>query len=159
MDDGYVTGPAVIMTKIGLPSRAQNCLSPIISVGNSFQHVGALRVIDEDGMWARVLDKCHEPVLSMMGMQDCPPSTSPKLEKQSEPGDDEPCEHPELYRSSVCTILYMTRRKHDLQAAARWMCKRLSDPNQESWRQLVKKSQIHQGHARLDNFDAEFRQG
>ena len=33
------------------PSRVQNVLkklSPIISVGNSFEHVGALRMIDED---------------------------------------------------------------------------------------------------------------
>ena len=39
-----------------------------------------------------------------------------KLEKQTEPGDDDPCEHPELYRSAVCTILYMTKRRPDLQA-------------------------------------------
>ena len=89
-------------------------------------------------MRVRELDKYHESVLSMMGMQDCQPSTNPKLEKQSEPGDDEPCEHPELYKSAVCTVLHMTRRKRDLQAAARWMCKRLRDPNQKSWRQLVK---------------------
>ena len=83
VDDGYVTGPAVNMTKVAPISSPKLSLSPIISVGNSFQHVGALRVIDEDGMWVRELDKYHESVLSMMGMQDCPPSTSPKLEKQS----------------------------------------------------------------------------
>ena len=80
-------------------------LSPIIGVGNSFEHVGALRVIDQEGMWVKELDKYESSVLTMMQMKDCRPSTSPKLEKQAEPGDHDPCEHPELYRSAVCTIL------------------------------------------------------
>ena len=84
------------------------------------------------------LDKYETSVLTMMQMKDCRPSTSPKLEKQTEPGDDDPCEHPELYRSAVCTILYMTKRRPDLQATTRWMCKRLRNPNQKSLRQLVK---------------------
>ena len=28
-------------------------LSPIIGVGDSFEHVGALRVINKDGMWVK----------------------------------------------------------------------------------------------------------
>ena len=94
-------------------------------------------MINEEGMWVRELDKCHEFALSMRGMKDCRPSTSLKLEKQSEPGDDELCEHPELYKSAVCTILCMTRRKPDLQATARWMCQRPRDRNRKLWRQLV----------------------
>ena len=101
-------------------------LSPIIGVGDSFEHVGALRVIDKDGMWVKELDKYETSVLTMMQMKDCRPSTSPKLEKQTEPGDDDPCEHPELYKSAVCTILHMTKRRPDLQ-----------NPNKESWRQVV----------------------
>ena len=49
------------------------------------------------------LDKYETSVLTMMQMKDCRPSTSPKLERQTEPGDDDPCEHPELYRSAVCS--------------------------------------------------------
>ena len=113
-------------------------LSPIIGVGGSFEHVGALRVIDKEGLWVKELDKYETSVLTMIQMKDCRPSTSPKLEKQTESGDDDPCEHPDLYRSSVCTILYMTKRTPDLQATTRWMCKRLRNPNQKSWRQLVK---------------------
>ena len=82
-------------------------------MGDSFEHVGALRVIDNEGMWVKELDKYETSVLTMMQMKDCRPSTSPKLEKQTEPGDDDPCEHPELYRSPVCTILYMTKRRPD----------------------------------------------
>ena len=40
-------------------------------------------------------------VLSMMKMKDCRPSTSPKLEKQTELVDDDPCDHPDPYRSAV----------------------------------------------------------
>ena len=50
-------------------------LSPII------EHVGALRVIDKEGMWVKELDKNETSVVTMMQM-DCRPSTSPKLEKQ-----------------------------------------------------------------------------
>ena len=93
--------------------------SPIISVGISFEHVGTMRAIDDEGMWVRELDRCALSVLSMMKMKDCRPSTGPKLEKQPDPGDDDPCDHPDLYRSAVCTVLYMTRRRPDLQATAR----------------------------------------
>ena len=72
------------------------------------------------------LDKYESSVLTVMRMTCGRPSTSPKLEKQTEPGDDDPCEQPELYRSAVCTILHMTKRRPDLQATARWLCKRLS---------------------------------
>ena len=88
----------------------------------------------------------------MMQMKDCRPSTSPKLEKQTDPGDDDPCEHPELYRSAVCTILYMTNRRPDLQATTRWMCKRLRNPNQKSWRQLVKTVRYIKGSRVLATF-------
>ena len=61
-------------------------LSPIIGVGDSFEHVGALRIIDNEGMWVKELDKYETSMLTMMQMKDCRPSTSPKLEKQTEPG-------------------------------------------------------------------------
>ena len=98
------------------------------------------------------LDKYETSVLTMMQMKDCRPSTSPKLEKQTEPGDDDPCEHPELYRSAVCTILYMTKRRPDLQATTRWMCKRLRNPNQKSRRQLVKTVRYIKGSRDLATF-------
>ena len=99
-------------------------LSPIIGVGNSFEHVGALRVIDEEGVY-------ESSVLTVMQMKDCRPSTSPKLEKQTKPGDEDLCEQREIYSSAVCTILYMTKRRPDLQATARWPCKRLRDSHQK----------------------------
>ena len=43
--------------------------SPIINVGSWFGHVGALRVIDEEGMWVRELDNYELSVLSMMEMK------------------------------------------------------------------------------------------
>ena len=114
--------------------------------------MGALRVIDKEGMRVKELDKYETSVLTMMQMKDCRPSTSPKLEKQTQPGDGDPCEHPELYRSAVCTILYMTKRRQDLQATTRWMCKRLRNPNQKSWRQLVKTVRYIKGSRELATF-------
>ena len=52
VDDGYVTGLAANMMRAfsHLECKIVLKLSPIISVGNSFEHVGALRMIDEDCM-------------------------------------------------------------------------------------------------------------
>ena len=154
VDDGYVTGPAENMNKVFACLETQTVLkfSPIISVGSSFGHVGALRIIGEEGMWVKELDKYESSVLTMMQMKDCRPSTSPKLEKQTKPGDDDPCDHPDLYRSALCTILYMTGRRPDLQATARWLCKRVRDPDQKSWRQLVKKVRNIKGTEDLATF-------
>ena len=58
----------------------------------------------------RELGRYHESVLSMMGMKDDRQRVQ-KLEKQSAPGDDGPCEHPELCRSAVCTLLSMTSNR------------------------------------------------
>ena len=99
-----------------------------------------MRVVDEDGMWVKELDKYESSVLTMMQMKDCMHPTSPKLEKQTEPGDDDPCEQPELYRSAVCTILYMTKRRPDLQATARWQ---------------GQNGEIHPGFEILGNFHAK----
>ena len=132
-----MTGPAERMMQVFcIPRR-----------GNRFE-----TLIDNEGMWVKELDKYEASVLTMMQMKDCRPSTSPKLEKQTEPGDDDPCEHPELYRSAVCTILYMTKRRPDLQATTRWMCKRLRNPNQKSWRQLVKTVKYIKGSRDLATF-------
>ena len=154
VDDGYMTGSAERMMQVFayLEGVIVLKLSPIIGVGDSFEHVGALRVIDKEGMWVKELDKNETSVLTMMQMKGCRPSTSPKLEKQTEPGDDDPCENPELYRSAVCTILYMTKRRPDLQATTRWMCKRLRNPMKKSWRQLVKTVRCIKGSRDLATF-------
>ena len=154
VDDGYVTGPAERMMQVFAYVEGVIVLklSPIIGVGDWFEHVGALRVIDKEGMWVKELDKYETSVLTMMQMKDCRPSTSPKLEKQTELGNDDSCEHPELYRSAVCTILYMRKRGPDLQATTRWMCKRLRNPNKKSWRQLVRTVRYIKGSRDLATF-------
>ena len=83
VDDGYMTGPAERMMQVFayLEGVIVLKLSPIIGVGDSFEHVGAQRVIDNEGMWVKELDKYETSVLTMMQMKDCRPSTSPKLEK------------------------------------------------------------------------------
>ena len=88
VDDGYMTGPAERMMQVFayLEGVIVLKLSPIIGVGDSFEHVGALRIIDKEGMWVKELDKYETSVMTMMQMKDCRPSTSPKLEKQTEPG-------------------------------------------------------------------------
>ena len=71
VDDGYMTGPAEKMMKVFayLEGVIVLKLSPIIGVRDSFEHV-ALRVIDEEGMWVKELDKYETSVLTMMQMKD-----------------------------------------------------------------------------------------
>ena len=76
VDDGYVTRLAEKMFAC-LETNIVLKLSPIIGVGNSFEHVGALRVTDEEGTWVTELDKHEVSVLSMMQMKYCRRSTSP----------------------------------------------------------------------------------
>ena len=127
-------------------------LSPLIVAGCSFEHVGAVRKVAHDGLWVQALDKYFLSVLDMMGMKDCKPSTSPKLDKATEVGDADPCDQPELYRKAVCTLLYPARRRPDLQAVTRWKCKRLKNPDRKSWRQLVKTVRYVKGTLDLATF-------
>ena len=46
VDDGYMTGPAEMMMQVFAYLEGA-IVSPIIGVGDSFEHVGALRVIDK----------------------------------------------------------------------------------------------------------------
>ena len=90
VDDTHVTGPPENMKKVFayLETKIVLKFSPSISVGSSFEHVGTMRAIDDEGMWVRELDNYELSVLSMMKRKDCRPSTGPKLEKQTDPGDD-----------------------------------------------------------------------
>ena len=154
VDDGYVEGPtAHLLCVFGyLEEQIVMKLSPIIGAGCAFEHVGALRLITEAGMWVQPLGRYFEAVLEMMGMKDCKAATSPKLDKANEDGDSEPCDGPQLYRSAVCTLLYPARRRPDLQSVVRWMCKRLMNPDRKSWRQLVKTVRYIKGTQDLATF-------
>ena len=135
VDDGYCSGPPEALKKVFtyLETVIVMKLSPLATAGMAFDHVGARRERTTAGMCVIPFAKCTESVLEMMGMQGCNGSTSPKLDKKDMDGDREPCENPSLFRSAVCTVLYLAERRPDLQATVRWLCKRL-----KSWRQLVK---------------------
>ena len=55
VDDGYMTGTAVSLKKVFAYLKTKLVLnfSPIISLGSSFEHVKALSVIAEEGLWVR----------------------------------------------------------------------------------------------------------
>ena len=46
----------------------------------------------------------------------------------------------------------MTKRRPDLQATTRWICKRLRNPNKKSWSQLVKTVRYIKGSRDLATF-------
>jgi hypothetical protein len=75
----------------------------------------------------------------LMGMVSCNTSSCPKLDKQHLEGDEKDLEESSVYRSAVCTLLYLAQRRPDIQSnTVRWLCKRLMKPNVQSDRQLRK---------------------
>ena len=59
VDDRCMTGPAERMMQVFayLEGVTVLKLSPIIEVGDSFENVGAVSVIDKEGVWVKELDK------------------------------------------------------------------------------------------------------
>ena len=107
VDDGYATGP---------PENLQNAftylstvlvlkISPLIMPGMSYNHVGTVRLMTEDGIWAKPFEKYIVEALDLMGMTHCKPSTSPKLDKSNMEGDDEPFHDAALYRTVTCKLI------------------------------------------------------
>ena len=140
VDDGYAAGEAQNLEKAFayISSKMVLKVSPLIMPGMGFDHVGAARIRTEDCMWVQPVDKYMERALEIMGMEKCNVSTSTKLDKAKMDGDDEPYDRPELYRSATCTLLYAAKRRPDIQATVRWLCKRLMNPTMKSAKQLVK---------------------
>ena len=103
-------------------------LSPLVKHGMAFDHVGTTRYRTTEGMWIQTHDKYVAKVLDMLGMTNCNVSTSPKLDKAHMDDDDMPCEKAALFRTAVCTLLYASKRKPEIQSTIRWLCKRLKSP-------------------------------
>ena len=55
-------------------------------------------------------------------------------------GDDELIDDDKakLFRTVVCRMIYVSKHRPDIQSTIRWLCRRLKNPNMQSWRQLVK---------------------
>ena len=85
-------------------------------------------------------------------MQDSNPSMSPKLDKATMDGDDDPCEQAALFRTAVCTLLCVSKRQPEIQSTVRWLCKRLKNPTKKAWRQLVKLARYMKGSRNLATF-------
>ena len=45
----------------------------------------------------------------------------------------------------MCRLIFVAKRRPDIQSTIRWLCKRLKSPNVKAWRQLVKLMRYIQG--------------
>ena len=113
VDDGYVAGPREKQEELYqyLEKRAALKVSPLVEAGMGFDHVGATRLRTESGMWIKPFDKYTERALDLMGMVGCNTSTSPRLDKQIMEGDENDLEESSVYRSAVCTLLYLAQQR------------------------------------------------
>ena len=66
----------------------------------------------QKGIWVQPYEKYFLNALEAVNMDKCNASTSPKLDKAHLDGDDEPHPTPEKYRSSVCSLLYLSKRRY-----------------------------------------------
>ena len=154
VDDGYASGPEESLEKVFsyLATVLVIKVSPLVKSGMAFDHVGTTRYRTDEGMWIQTHEKYVTKVLEMMSMSTCNASTSPKLDKATMDDDEVPCEKPALFRTAVCTLLYASKRKPEIQSTVRWLCKRLKAPDQKAWRQLVKLCRYMKGSQGLATF-------
>ena len=154
VDDGYATGPPENLQKVFtyLSTVLVLKISPLIMPGMSYNHVGTVRLMTEDGIWAKPFEKYIVEALDLMGMTHCKPSTSPKLDKSNMEGDDEPFHDAALYRTVTCKLIYPAKRRRDIQSTVRWLCKRLRNPDVKAGRQLTKLLRYLQGTKHLANY-------
>ena len=100
----------------------------------------------------RPIQRYADAVLDLLDMKACNPSTSPKLDKQTEPEDEQLSDQPARFRSCVGILLYLARRRPDLQAVLRWLCKRARESDRNAERQLHKVARYLKGTLDLATF-------
>ena len=89
-----------------------------------------LRVPDSDGITSVPCERYIEESLSAYKMQDCKMSTSPKIEKDTMPEDEQLLDEAEAstLRSVVCRLLYLSSERPDIQSTVRALWKNLKSP-------------------------------
>ena len=99
-----------------------------------------IRLRDETGITICPNEKYLKSALAKYGMEACTPSTSLKVLKSEEPGDDDPldAEAASTFRSATLTLLYMSNERTDMQSSVRDLCCRLKEPNAGDLRRLKK---------------------
>ena len=132
VDDGGATGPDDALLQVfhdRLPNFINLKVSPLLKIGMSFDHLGATRTRTEEGLVILPFVKYINESLAVMKMENCKSSTSPKLDQQSLPGDDQDIEDAAAYRTVTCKQIYFAKQRPDCQSTVRWLCKRLQKPN------------------------------
>ena len=142
VDDGHACGKSEVMKAfmVYLASELELKYVCDIGVGDSYEYLKCIRMRDETGITICPSEKYLKSALAKYGMEACTPSTSPKVLKSEEPGDDEPldAEAASTFRSATLTLLYMSNERTDMQSSVRDLCCRLKEPNAGDLRRLKK---------------------
>ena len=82
--------------------------------------------------------RCIEESLKIMGLEQCNPSNSPKLDKENISGDEKLFEQAAEYHTVVCKLINLSNQRPDIQSTMRWLCEELHIPTVKQGRQLIK---------------------
>ena len=136
VDDGDSTGPDAELDKTYeyLEKHIELKKSKKIWPGMSYDILGVTKFYTKDAIISKPHDKYIEESLKILKMENCNPSTSPKLDRSNMEGDDNLCEKAANYRTVVCKLIYLSKRRPDIKSTVRWLCKKLKDPTQKHWR-------------------------
>jgi hypothetical protein len=103
-------------------------------------HLKADKIRTDDSILTLANRRYIDSALEVMGLSKCNPSTSPKVDKDVMPGDEIELEQAEVgpYRTATCKLIYLSRRRWDIQAAVRILCTQLKTPTRYTQRVLIK---------------------
>jgi hypothetical protein len=142
VDDGNGCGPeqAVMVLMDYVSSKLDIKFSGLIFSGSSYNYLRAEKILLDGVLITVPSTKYIITALEAMGMQNCNESTSPKLDKSWMEGDDELLddERSKNYKTATCKLIFLSRKRWDIQHPVRTCCQYLKAPSKFADRQLVK---------------------
>jgi hypothetical protein len=149
VDDGHGTGRPDVIRKFleYISQKIELKWVDRLKEGMSYEYLKTIKYRTNEGIWSIPSEKYIDSALERFGMTGCNPSSSPKVSKAEEPGDQSPVteETASGFRSSVLTLLYMANERSDIQSTVRFLCTRLKEPVQGDVRRLKKLLRYMQG--------------
>jgi hypothetical protein len=149
VDDGHGTGRPDVIRKFleYISQKIELKWVDGLKEGMSYEYLKTIKYRTNEGIWSIPSEKYIDSALERFGMTGCNPSSSPKVSKAEEPGDQSPVteETASGFRSSVLTLLYMANERSDIQSTVRFLCTRLKEPVQGDVRRLKKLLRYMQG--------------
>jgi len=114
--------------------------SGLTGPGDRYAHNNADKNRTDECIFSLANTRHIDTALEVMGLTRCNPSGSPQVEKESMPGDEMMLGDgdAEAYMSATCELIYLSRKRFDIQSSVRVLCSQLKSPTRYVQRVLTK---------------------